>query len=378
MLSTTKAILNACNKYKFLKNINHVKLQKEDLSNEDFNVATYVKGSSVKMRKYKEKDSISNLSVFFSNYWGVRAFRFAFVTLPSFLIVGTGLSWLSPSKTEEKEVVPKYTCEKTVYDSEKGVNVSNLEFYDFELLDGCEIISPENITITSSMRDRIEVKLYDDYTCVDMDVSITDQNSFLFNACSVVDNYFEFTTEDLVYSENFDEEYFTKIFDKVVNYVCEVNYKEFKTTDKETLKSILASEKKNIIMSIYRFDDPTDAEIVVSKELMTRRVLFSLFTCLYLVIAIKFYYLRKDKFLVNEYKVKDGELIFDYGRVPENLFYEAIRLKSIYQRAEIERILHFMNEIEENVAPDDRSLLLNNYEKKLIKKYESKIDISEN
>ena len=122
-------------------------------------------------------------------------------------------------------------------------------------------------------------------------------------------------------------------------------------------------------MSIYRFDDPTDAEIVVSKELMTRRVLFSLFTCLYLVIAIKFYYLRKDKFLVNEYKVKDGELIFDYGRVPENLFYEAIRLKSI---------LHFMNEIEENVAPDDRSLLLNNYEKKLIKKYESKIDISEN
>ena len=131
-------------------------------------------------------------------------------------------------------------------------------------------------------------------------------------------------------------------------------------------------------MSIYRFDDPTDAEIVVSKELMTRRVLFSLFTCLYLVIAIKFYYLRKDKFLVNEYKVKDGELIFDYGRVPENLFYEAIRLKSIYQRAEIERILHFMNEIEENVAPDDRSLLLNNYENKLIKKYESKIDISEN
>ena len=70
MLSTTKAILNACNKYKFLKNINHVKLQKEDLSNEDFNVATYVKESSVKMRKYKEKDSISNLSVFFSNYWG--------------------------------------------------------------------------------------------------------------------------------------------------------------------------------------------------------------------------------------------------------------------------------------------------------------------
>ncbi len=43
MLSTTKAILNACNKYKFLKNINHVKLQKEDLSNEDFNVATYAK-----------------------------------------------------------------------------------------------------------------------------------------------------------------------------------------------------------------------------------------------------------------------------------------------------------------------------------------------
>ena len=33
----------------------------------------------------------------------------------------------------EKEVVPKYTCEKTVYDSEKGVNVSNLEFYDFDL-----------------------------------------------------------------------------------------------------------------------------------------------------------------------------------------------------------------------------------------------------
>ena len=45
-------------------------MKKEDLSNEDFNVATYVKGSSVKMRKYKEKDSISNLSVFFSNYWG--------------------------------------------------------------------------------------------------------------------------------------------------------------------------------------------------------------------------------------------------------------------------------------------------------------------
>ena len=79
---------------------------------------------------------------FFLIIGGVRAFRFAFVTLPSFLIVGTGLSWLSPSTTEEKEVVPKYTCEKTVYDSEKGVNVSNLEFYDFELLDGCEIISP--------------------------------------------------------------------------------------------------------------------------------------------------------------------------------------------------------------------------------------------
>ena len=41
MLSTTKAILNACNKYKFLKNINHVKLQKEDLSNEDFNSAEF-------------------------------------------------------------------------------------------------------------------------------------------------------------------------------------------------------------------------------------------------------------------------------------------------------------------------------------------------
>lgn len=376
MLSTTKAILNACNKYKFLKNINRVKLQKEDLSNEDSNAVTYVKGSSAKMRKYKEQDNISNLNVFFSDYWSLRAYRFAFVTFPAFLIIGTGLSWLSPPKTEEKEVVPKYTCEKTVYDSEKGVNISNLEFYDFELLDGDEIISPENITIASSMCDKIEVKLYDDDTCIDMDVSITEQNSFLFNACSVINNYFEIATEDLVYSENFDEEYFTKIFDKVVDYVGEVNDNE--TIDKETLKSVLASEKKNIIMSIYRFDDPTDAEIVVSKELMTRRVLFSLFTCLYLVLVIVWYYLRKDKFSVNEYKVKDGELIFDYGRVPENLFYEAIRLKSIYQRAEIERILHFMNEIEENVAPDDRSLLLNNYEKKLIKKYESKIDISEN
>ncbi len=378
MLSTTKAILNACNKYKFLKNINRVKLQKEDLSNEDSNAVTYVKGSIAKMRKYKEQDSISNLSVFFSNYWSLRSYRFVFVTLPAFLIVGTGLSWLSPSTTEEKKVVPKYTCEKTVYNSEKGVNVSNLEFYDFELPDGCEIISPKNITIASSMRDRIEVKLYDDDTCIDMDVSIIEQNSFLFNACSVVDNYFEISTEDLVYSENFDEEYFTKIFNKIVDYVGEVNDKKIKTIDKENLKSILASEKKNIIMSIYRFDYLTDAEIVVSKELMTRKVLFSIFTCLYLVLVIVWYYSRKNKFLVDEYNVKDGQLIFDYSRVPENLFYEAIRLKSIYQRAEIERILHFMNEIEKNVAPDDRSLLLNNYEKKLVKKYEGKIDISEN
>lgn len=374
MLSTLKTLINSYNQKPYLKNRNGIKLEKLDTGKEDCKNIVHTKGSLEGIDKLEKNARIHNLNVFTSNYRSIRKYRFRYVSLPAILVSAVIYAFTLPSKVEFDGTVTKYDKETTVFSLSDGVYENNEETCTIgELADlfNCDVVSPAGLTIDGSTNDpqnKISLKMHDYERAINASINWKSDGNLEYSSFSSVLDYLDTGEfDDINFGSLDDESEFIKLFDRIVNTLKNSGY--INSKGKDLIDSLSESEKKEIFITITKYENPEKINAVLSRSILPDKICFALVAALYCVYVIYVYYSKKKHYSVYDYNVKDGYLYqVNNKRVPANLFYEALKVKEAFKTAEKERILTLWDEIKNNVAVVDRGKMLTNYEKKLIKK----------
>lgn len=367
MLSTTKAVINNLNQFKFIKNINKVDLVKD--SSKETNNPIAEEASKDKILELQEENRISNLKVFTSSYARLRAFRFFAITLPACLSAAAIYLFTTPTRVDKEDNAKHYVREETVFSTEAGVFTSQSDVYDLgeagEMF-GHKLANPEMGEVNNYIYDSILVKIHNGEQCVTGVVKISDTGNMSVSEADSVSNYFdtdgykgyEFKTLE-------DDSSYIELFNRVVLLLNDSGY--LSKGEKELLDSLVDDEKREIILDIINYQNVGSEEILVSKTRMPRRIILAIVAAIYDIIVIGMFvsgYGEDADILIND----DGKLNVDNDNSDPNIFFGAIKMREAFKAAERDRILNLEKEINENVGVDDRAKLLTSYEKKLIKK----------
>lgn len=373
MLSTLKTLINSYNQKTYLKNRNGIKLEKLDTGKEDCKNIVHTKGSLEEIDKLEKDARIHNLNVFISNYFSIRKYRFRYVSLPAVLVSAAIYAFTLPSKIELDGSVTKYNKETTIYSLSDGVYECSEQTCALgEIADffNCAVVSPEGINVedVTDPQNKITLKMHDYERAINASINWKSDGNLEYSSFSSVLDYLDTEEfEDINFGSLDDESEFLKLFDRIVNTLKNSGYINSKS--KDLIDSLSESEKKEIFITITKYDNPEEVNARLSRSILPDKICFAMIVLLYCVYVFYFYYSKKKHYSVYDYNVNEGYLYQKNNRrVPENLFYEAIKVKEAFKMAEKERILLLWEEIKNNVANEDRGKILTKYEKKLIKK----------
>lgn len=373
MLSTLKAVINNYRQGPYIKNINNVNLKKLSDDNNTM-YFSHEEGSRVELDRLENEVRVSNLNVFLENYLSLRKYRFLYVTLPALLTAASALSFKLPSKVEFNAQALKYTANKVVYSSSRGDDEETETVYrisEFLKLLKCEIVSDDEYSlIDREPINEIQLKVHDYKSAVNGSVTWGKDGKLSAKSFSKILEYLDLDEyKDVDFKAVEDEAFYVDLYNRIVNILEQSNL--LKKDDKELFEYLNNSEKKEVILNIIEYTEQSEEDILLSCPLIKPKLFFVIFTLLYYLYTIFFYYLRKEHFFVSVLETENGSLKEkdQETKTPGNLFYEAIVIKQAYLKAERQRILSMWEEAKDNIAPDDRGKIFSKYEKKLIKKY---------
>lgn len=367
MLSTTKAIINSLNQFKYLRNINRVRLR-------ETNIDSNYKNSSFSLKNIEKLENevrVDNLRVFIRNYTKLRLKRFWFVSFPALLTASSIIAFSPPSKLPTRDKLPTYNHEMTDYNSNYGVRkvsepvyVTDEGFKNYTLKDDNKGIKEGDV------KDNIVFQMSnnDNYLVANLNISKGDMLSV---SDVTVGDHFDFTEyneSEYTYdeSDNFD-----LLYDKIVKMINEYVY--LNDEEKEVLNKLSESDKKNVVIEVSKYVDLGETSLDVYKP---KTVLKGVLICLLAINAlINGLYLSDHKEVLSNFKElkHDGEgHLFEYGKRKTNIIYESIRYKEAFLAAERERLKMLEDEVEKNINFSDRQKLFTRYEAKLLAKENKK------
>lgn len=245
MLSTTKALINSLNQFKYLKNINRVRLRE---TNADSNYKNSNEVSLKKIEKLENEVRVNNLKVFTINYTKLRLKRFWFVSFPAVLTASLIIAFLPPSKLPTRAKLPTYNHEMTDYNSSYGVRmvsepvyVTDEGFKNYTLKDDNKGIKEGDVkdNIVFQMSDN------DDYLVAKLNISDEDM---LTMADVTVGDHFDFTEYNESEYTHDESDNFDLLYDKIVKMVDEYVY--LNDEEKEVLDKLSESEKKMLLLRL--------------------------------------------------------------------------------------------------------------------------------
>lgn len=368
MLDTTKTVINNINQFKFLRNIDRVTFKK-DADTQTNNVVSE-EGSKEKIMELQNNLRVNNLKVFANSYFGLRLYRFFVLTLPAIITAGAIGLLSTPSRVNRNDTATHYTKEESIYKFGEGVATETKDVYDLDAVGdffGHKLISPENVYVEDGIGDKITFKIHDGETCITGSVAISSDGGMTASSAGIVNNYYDVDEyKDVLFQETEEDDKYALLFDRAVAIVRDSGYLSGK--NKEILDALTASDKKEIVLSVASYENHGEAEVVLSKTRMPRKVLLIIIAIIYdLILALSYSY-RKDEIGVDILTHENGKLMDENTEYTGSLWYSALKIKEAFLAAEKERILMLSSEIDKNVAPEDRNRLLTGYEKRLIKK----------
>lgn len=373
MLSTLKAVINNKRKYNYLKNRDRVNLKRISDTKEDTNNVVYDKGSRIKIDQLEENVRTSNLSVFLPNYLSIRKYRFLFVSLPAILISSSLYSYTTLKDIKFDKKVPRYTKETTLYNPDNGECKTSDYVYvlnDLEDLLNCTVSEPDGLCAVSrvDVNDTYEIKINTDDTYLEASLVRKEDGELQAKSFSSVSNYIPKDNGDTEEFEEIDDnQEYVELYDRLIKTLNDSRL--LTKNDRDILSSLDASQKKEVLITIIKYENPEDIDVVLSKKLFNAKIIYSVLVLAYCIYVAFGYYSRKSAYSVYNYKITNGRLIEENERrAPGNLFYESLILKEAFLAAERERILLLWDEIKKNVDLKDQGKMLTKYEKKLIKK----------
>lgn len=372
-----KALRNAGNNDVFEKNIEQVDVRVIGNSSCETNVPIYIEGTKYFIRKYGHEYKVQNLKVFWKGYLKARMYRFFFVSVPALLVAGNVYTFLSPK--ERKGTATVYEKEETIFSSDKGVAEIESTAYDvnglskylgFEIVDFQDDSNHEFFEYDENPQDTISFMIRDDDTCCRGDVKINKDGKMVGSNFSTIEDYINLgDLENIDFEVLSDDKELLELFDRVVNILVKDDI--IKPVDKKKLDSLTDEEMREIIVSIVRFKEKGEKDVILSKTLLTYLLSLGISVGGYLVFVILYVLLIHSCSLVGV-ESGEGELLNLSENKISNLFLGVNKVKKAFLQAERERIILLEKELEKGVIPDERGKLLTNYEKKLIKTYMNK------
>lgn len=378
MFDLTKALINNINQVKFLRNADRVTLQKSSVDKEkETNYYGVKNGSLDKINRLQFDVRISNLKVFAENYGALRWKRFWFMSLPAILCGLSITSFFFPSRVNKKDTAHVYQESRTTYNSDYGETESEKDVYvlgEYGEFFHHELVDPDGEVIDSDdVKDKIKFEIYNDKKYLTATIN-KDSDGILSVASADTGEYYDFDSKNLEYHET-DEDY-EVLYNKIISMLDNYN---LLSDERKALNALSATDKKTIIIDIITYGDKGEADVILSKTRVPRRVVLIVILAIDLLINYFVWDANQMRFFeYNDLDQKNGELYEGQSYDPANFIFLPIRQKEAFIAAERERIMRLYDEINKNVVEEDRKRLLTGYEKKLIKKELKKRDRIDN
>lgn len=370
MFDVTRAVLNNINQIKYLKNQNKVTYEKVVPNN---TMAPYkIEGNKEMIFSLQTSYRKNNLRCFLKNYAIIRGRRFVLISLPAILSASAIAFAFTPSRVNEEDKATKYIEEEKLYKSDEGVLENSKEVYylnDNAEIFGHRLIEPNVEARLGSASNQIDVKIHDGESCIYGSVSIKDNGEMSVTDIESVTNYFDLDEYRGIDFQSVDEEYYEKLFDRIVDLFKSSGY--INPDEKEMLDALVASDKKIIIIKILTYNYEESVDVLLSKTRLPRKIILALCALIYDILsAIFFTYVGNDlkRLKLDKYKNSFGQMYVEHAYEYKSLWEAMLNIKDAFLQAETERIERLYEEIEKNVCESDRKKLLTNYEKKLIQK----------
>lgn len=367
IFETTRAVFNNLNQIKYLKNINKVKLKKENPMENRKDLMPYNSKPSIEKLKELESDiRVTNLQNFVSSYAYLKAQQFVVVTVPAILgAVALGLS-VAPSKYTSEGKITTYDVKEITYNSELGEIYNSYVGYKrggWNSTVKNTVVDPGEMTMLPSVTNsRLNFKIYDGMDAVFAEFIIYSNGELSLSSSKLVD-YIELDSiKDAIYQE-LDDEY-PVVFDKVIDMLN--NSRSVSDSTKEILKKLTDSEKKTIIMEIVKYTKLADEKVMMNKSTkVPRNILFFM--------MIAYIAIETGVIFINDLEPgKTKNLYYNKGKLSRDgidselgIIFGPTKLKEAFLAAERERILRIKDEIAENLEEGSYQKLLTRYERKV-------------
>ncbi len=363
MLSTTRAIINSINRFKYLKNINRVQLKPKE-TNFNFSKSNV---SLDEIEKLENEVRVNNLKVFSKNYAYLALKRFWFVSLPALLTASSIFTFVSSSKVSTKENLPTYDHEEMEYNSNYGVKkVSEPVYVTDEGLKNYTLAHESNGIKESFVQDNIVFRISNNDDCLVAKLNITNEDKLTLSEVKI-GNYFDFTEYNPEEYSDDEAVNFDLLYDKIVSMINE--YIKLTYGQKRVLETLSADEKKTVVINVSKYVNLRETSLDVYKSKMWLKIALIIALIINLVISGFTIWDDRDhitKFI--ELSFNDDGYLVECLKRNTNIIYEGIRYKEAFLAAERERIKLLEQEINKNVSCNDRQKLLTRYESHLLAK----------